>query len=160
MKWDGSGGMLRPEQRQRPPGIGARSPVITLARRSRGATAWCGRFAGQPAEHPRLGGIPAAPFRTAQALAVLYAACAGWDIHQQTVVAGRVTPGPTGQPQKAARTFGTRTADRLALGAWLAEAGGTHVAMAATGVSWKPLANLLEDRVTNLCQVGHRGPPP
>lgn len=81
---------------------------------------------------------------------VLYASCAGLDIHKQTVVACRVTPDPAGQPQKAIRTFGTLTDDLLALGDWLAEAGCTHVAMEATGVYWKPLYNLLEDRFTLL----------
>jgi transposase len=37
------------------------------------------------------------------------------------------------------------TEDILALGDWLAEAGCTHVAMESTGVSWKPVWNLLED---------------
>src|SRR5262249_28203823 len=38
------------------------------------------------------------------------------------------------------------TNDLLALGDWLAAAGCTHVAMEATGVFWKPIYNLLEDR--------------
>src|ERR1051325_4504279 len=32
------------------------------------------------------------------------------------------------------------------MGDWLAEGGVTHVAMEATGVYWKPIYNLLEDR--------------
>src|SRR6185369_2818863 len=43
-------------------------------------------------------------------------------------------------------TFATMTADLLALSDWLAEAGVTHVAMESTGVFWKPVFNLLEDR--------------
>jgi transposase len=38
------------------------------------------------------------------------------------------------------------TGDLLALSDWLAAAGCTHVAMEATGVFWKPIYNLLEDR--------------
>jgi transposase len=81
---------------------------------------------------------------------VLYTHCAGLDIHKQTIVACLVTPGPGGQPHKQLRTFGTMTADILALGDWLAEGGCTHVAMESTGVYWKPLYNLLEDRFTLL----------
>jgi transposase len=48
------------------------------------------------------------------------------------------------------RTFGTTTAQVEALGAWLAAEAVTHVAMESTGVYWKPLWNLLEDRFTLL----------
>ena len=44
------------------------------------------------------------------------------------------------------RSFSTMTADLLKLGDWLAELGVTHVAMESTGVYWKPVWNLLEDR--------------
>ncbi len=81
---------------------------------------------------------------------VLYARCAGLDIHKKTVVACRVTPGADGQPVKEVRTFGTLTDDLLGLGDWLAESGCTHIAMEATGVYWKPLYNLLEDRFSLL----------
>ena len=59
-------------------------------------------------------------------------------------------PGPGGQPTKEMRTFGTMTADLLALGDWLADGGVTHVAMESTGVYWKPLWNLFEERFTLL----------
>ncbi len=81
---------------------------------------------------------------------VLYARCAGLDIHKKTVVACRVTPGADGQPVKEVRTFGTLTDDLLGLGDWLAESGCTHITMEATGVYWKPLYNLLEDRFSLL----------
>src|SRR2546428_6178668 len=42
------------------------------------------------------------------------------------------------------------TADLEALGNWLAERQVTHVAMESTGVYWKPIYNLLEDRFTLL----------
>ena len=42
------------------------------------------------------------------------------------------------------------TADLLALADWLAEGGVTHVAMESTGVYWKPIWNLLEERFTLL----------
>jgi transposase len=79
---------------------------------------------------------------------VVYARCCGLDLHQRTVVACRIVPGPDGQPQKAIRTFGTMTAELLALGDWLQAAGVTHVAMESTGVLWKPIYNLLEEQFT------------
>jgi len=42
------------------------------------------------------------------------------------------------------------TADLLALGDWLAQGGVTHIAMESTGVYWKPVWNLFEDRFTLL----------
>ncbi len=76
----------------------------------------------------------------------LYERCCGLDLHKRTVVACLVTPGPNGQAHKEIRTFGTVTGELLALGDWLAAAGCTHVAMEGTGVYWKPVYNLLEDR--------------
>ena len=81
---------------------------------------------------------------------VVYPRCCGLDIHKRTVVACLITPGPAGQPRKEVRTFGTMTADLLALADWLAAADCTHVAMESTGVFWKPIYNLLEDRFTLL----------
>ncbi len=66
------------------------------------------------------------------------------------MVACLLTPGPGGQPTKALRTFGTMTEDRLGLADWLAAAGGTHVALEATGVYWQPIWNLLADRFSLL----------
>lgn len=81
---------------------------------------------------------------------VLYERCCGLDVHKKTVVACVLTPGTPGQPQKAVRTFGTMTADLLALADWLAAAGVTHVTLESTGVYWQPVWNLLEDRFTLL----------
>src|SRR5262249_3127397 len=61
-----------------------------------------------------------------------------------------LTAGEHGQPRKEIRTFGTMTADLLALADWLQAAGCTHVAMEATGVYWQPLYNLLEAQFTLL----------
>jgi transposase len=81
---------------------------------------------------------------------VVYERCCGLDIHKKTVVACLLIPGPDGQPAKAVRTFGTVTEELLALAQWLQEASCTHVAMESTGVYWKPIWNLLEDRFTLL----------
>jgi hypothetical protein len=77
---------------------------------------------------------------------VVYERCGGLDVHKRTAVACLLTPGRQGQPRKAVRTFGTMTADVLALAEWLAAAGCSHVAMEGTGVSWQPIWNLREDR--------------
>jgi transposase len=77
---------------------------------------------------------------------VVYERCCGLDIHKRTVVACLLTPGIDGQPLKAVRTFGTVTDELLVLAAWLQETGCTHVAMESTGVSWKPVWNLLEEQ--------------
>ena len=69
---------------------------------------------------------------------VLYPRCAGLDVHKDTVVASaRLAAGRDVTVE--VRTFPTTTAGLLALSAWLAERGCTHVAMEATGVYWKPV---------------------
>jgi transposase len=77
---------------------------------------------------------------------VLYPCCVGLDVHKKTVVAcvRRISSG--GQVDQEVRTFATMTADLLALGDWLAEQGVKRVAMESTGVYWKPVYYLLEDR--------------
>jgi transposase len=79
---------------------------------------------------------------------VLDERCAGLDLHKRSVTACRLTPGANGQVSKEIRTFATMTADLLALGDWLAAGGVTHVAMESTGVYWKPIWNLFEERFT------------
>jgi len=75
---------------------------------------------------------------------VVYTHCAGLDVHKASVVACLLTPPAPDHPAKEIRTFGTTTPDLLALAAWLAAAGCTHVAMESTGIYWKPVYNLLE----------------
>jgi transposase len=77
---------------------------------------------------------------------VLYERCCGIDVHKRSVTACVLTPGAAGRPAKEVRTFETMTDGLLALGDWLAAAGVTHVAMESTGVYWKPLWNLFEER--------------
>ena len=45
------------------------------------------------------------------------------------------------------QTFGTTCAEILRLADWLTGLGVTIAAMESTGVYWKPLWNLLEDRL-------------
>jgi len=78
---------------------------------------------------------------------ILYRCCAGLDVHKKTVVACVRCLDQAGRVHQEVRTFGTMTADLLALADWLAERGVTHAAMESTGVFWKPVFNLLEGRV-------------
>lgn len=86
---------------------------------------------------------------------VLYPRCCGLDVHKNRVVACCVTPGKGGSPQKEVRSFGTMTADLLALGDWLGSEQVTHVAMESTGSYWKPIWNLLEGSFTLLLVNAH-----
>ena len=76
---------------------------------------------------------------------VLYPRCCGLDIHKKTVVACVVLTDPDGSDHRFVRTFGTMTADLLALGDWLDLHAVTHVAMESTGVLWRPVFNVLEE---------------
>lgn len=72
--------------------------------------------------------------------------CAGLDIHLKTVVACRVTLDGQGKVRREVRTYRTMTGDLVALADWLSDGAVTHVAMESTGVYWKPVFNLLENR--------------
>lgn len=76
---------------------------------------------------------------------VLYARCAGLDVHQKTVVACVRIHGPDGRAQTETRTFATDTAALLELSVWLEQSGCTHAVMEATGVYWKPVWHILEE---------------
>ncbi|MGH7305176.1 MAG: IS110 family transposase [Candidatus Rokuibacteriota bacterium] len=74
---------------------------------------------------------------------VVHPACAGLDVHQQTVVACA----RTGSGKAVAydiRPFGTSTPELLALSDWLTAHGCTHVAMESSGVYWKPVWHVLD----------------
>ncbi|WP_423225435.1 IS110 family transposase [Candidatus Amarolinea aalborgensis] len=75
---------------------------------------------------------------------VVYTHGAGLDVHKKTVVACCITRGPKGEKRMETRTFGTMTADLLAMSDWLTSLQITHVAMESTGEFWKPIYNLLE----------------
>lgn len=66
----------------------------------------------------------------------------GLDVHKETVVACIMGTGI----KKEVKTYTTMTNDLLRLKGWLQENGITHVAMESTGVYWKPVFNILEDR--------------
>ncbi len=79
-------------------------------------------------------------------LSVLYARCAGLDVHKLTVVACVLLTAASGKVSRAVRTFATTTAGLQNLSDWLAQEGVTHVAMESTGIYWRPVFNLLEGR--------------
>jgi transposase len=81
---------------------------------------------------------------------LLIARCAGLDVHQATVVATVRVPDNQGGRRSVTETFGTMTADLLALREWLQAYGVTHVALESTGVYWKPIYYVLEDAFTLL----------
>src|SRR5919198_4240318 len=75
---------------------------------------------------------------------VLYPACAGLDVHKDTVVAcARIVE--DGQATTEVRTFKTVTSQLLALSEWLSTKGCTHVAMEATGIYWRCVWAVLSD---------------
>lgn len=79
-------------------------------------------------------------------LSVLYARCAGLDVHKLTVVACVLLTAASGKVSRAVRTFATTTAGLQELADWLCSQGITHVAMESTGIYWRPIFNLLEAR--------------
>ena len=77
---------------------------------------------------------------------VVHARCCGLDVHKRSVVACVLLSDPSGPPHREIRTFGTYTNELLGLADWLAEQGVTHIALESTGVYWKAVWNLMEDR--------------
>ena len=81
---------------------------------------------------------------------VVITRCAGLDVHQATVVATVRVHDDQGGRRVVTDTFGTMTADLLALRDWLQAYGVTHVVLESTGVYWKPVYYMLEDAFTLL----------
>jgi transposase len=77
---------------------------------------------------------------------LIFACCAGLDVHKKTVVACVRRAGPDRAAHTELRTYGTTTAELIALADWLDAEGVGHVAMESTGVYWKPVFHLLEGR--------------
>jgi transposase len=75
---------------------------------------------------------------------VIIERCAGFDVHQETVVACVLIGAPGEWPRKQVRTFRTMTRDLEALRNWLQELGVTQVGMESTGVYWRPVYAVLE----------------
>lgn len=71
--------------------------------------------------------------------------CAGLDVHKEEVVAG-VRVVERGKLEQVTERFGTTTQELLRLGDWLEGWRVREVVMEATGVYWKPVWHILEER--------------
>jgi transposase len=74
------------------------------------------------------------------------ARCAGLDVHLRTVTATVRVPGPDGGRRQETATFGTTVRQLQRLAGWLARYQVTLVGMESTGVYWKPVFSVLEER--------------
>jgi len=81
---------------------------------------------------------------------IVYARCAGLDVHKKTVVVCARLVSTDGTLTTHIRTFGSTTAELLNLVTWLLALEVTHIAMESTGEFWKPVYNLLEGSFTVL----------
>jgi len=86
---------------------------------------------------------------------VLYEQVSGIDVHRASLSVCVRHAQANGKARQEVRTFRTMTRNLLALRDWLEAEGVTHVAMEATGVLWKPVYNLLEDRFQVLLVNAH-----
>ncbi|MDQ6743658.1 MAG: IS110 family transposase [Candidatus Dormibacteraeota bacterium] len=87
---------------------------------------------------------------------VVHERCCGLDVHKKTVVACVLGSAADGSVQRRVRTFGTMTAELLALGDWLRDLAVTQVAIESTGVYWRPVYTLIEDgRTITLVNAQH-----
>ena len=75
---------------------------------------------------------------------VVYARCAGLDVHKKTVSACVSVCESGASKRQQTRTFGTFTSALLELADWLQEQGVTQVAMEATGDVLRVHQHLLE----------------
>ena len=82
-------------------------------------------------------------------ISVLYASCAGLDVHKETVVACLMLTSPLGKLKREVRTFATTMSGLQNLAQWLVSQGVTHVAMESSGIYWRPVFNVLESH----CEV-------
>jgi len=84
--------------------------------------------------------------REESTMEVLFPRCAGLDVHRDTVAAAvRVQKG-SGKATTEVRAFATTGGQLGLLADWLAQNGVTLVGMESTGVYWKPVFYMLEDR--------------
>jgi transposase len=77
---------------------------------------------------------------------IILGCCAGLDVHKDSVEACVRTMGAGGKLEQQVRHWGTMTNNLVEMAEWLGNEGVTHVAMESTGVYWKPIFNILEER--------------
>lgn len=78
---------------------------------------------------------------------VLIERCAGLDVHRDMVVATVRRPGSGGTRRSQTRTFSTMTNQLEQLADWLVSENVMLVGMESTGVYWKPVYYVLEERL-------------
>jgi transposase len=81
---------------------------------------------------------------------VCYSVCCGLDVHKKNVSACLRRAGPGGERITEVRTFRTTTRALIELADWLVAAGCTCAAMESTGIYWRPVYHMLEERMTVL----------
>lgn len=81
--------------------------------------------------------------------------CAGLDVHKDSVEACIRSTSAGGKIEHEVRHWGTTTRELAAMADWLSSKGVTHVAMESTGVYWKPIFNILEERLEILLANAH-----
>lgn len=77
---------------------------------------------------------------------IVYQRCCGMDVHKKSVTACLLLIDEEGEFRMEKREFGTMTRDLREMGEWLHAHGVQRIAMEATGVYWKPIWNILEER--------------
>jgi transposase len=85
----------------------------------------------------------------------VFTCCVGLDVHKESIEACVRRIELNGRLHQETRHWGSMTEDLLAMADWMTAQGVTHVAMESTGVFWKPIFNILEDRFTVLLVNAH-----
>ncbi len=80
----------------------------------------------------------------------VFTCCAGLDVHKESIEACVRRIESNGRLHQETRHWGTMTQDLFAMADWMTAQGVTQVAMESTGVFWKPIFNVLENRFTVL----------
>lgn len=86
---------------------------------------------------------------------IVHHSCAGLDVHKRTVVACCLKFDSNETQHHQIRTFGTTTAQLLALLDWLCEWEVSAVALESTGEFWKPVHNIFEGSLEVLLVNAH-----
>jgi transposase len=73
--------------------------------------------------------------------------CVGIDIGKRFVAACVMSGAADSEGEFEIREFGTTVAELKQLGDWVCEQGCTHAVVESTGAYWKPVFNILEDRI-------------
>jgi transposase len=73
--------------------------------------------------------------------------CAGIDVGKRFLVVCVMSGPLDAEPKNEIRKFGTIVAELERLRDWLIQEGCSHVVMESTGSYWKPVFNILEDRI-------------